>query len=60
MSAEKTTNKKLKGLSMYEVAKGTSISYQTILKWSKGGEIHHLIEKRIKQYIEKMGQNYDY
>ena len=55
MSAEKTTNKKLKGLSMYEVAKGTFISYQTILKWSKGGEIHHLIEKRIKQYIEKNG-----
>ena len=53
MSAEKTTNKKLKGLSMYEVAKGTFISYQTILKWSKGGKIHNLIEKRIKQYIEE-------
>ncbi len=53
MSAEKTTNKKLKGLSMYEVAKGTSISYQTVLKWSIGGKIHHLIEKRIKQYIEE-------
>ena len=53
MSAEKTTNKKLKGLSMYEVSKGTSISYQTVLKWSKGGEIHHLIEKRIKQFIEE-------
>ena len=53
MSAEKTTNEKLKGLSMYEVSKGTSISYQTILKWSRGGKIHHLIEKRIKQYIEE-------
>ena len=53
MSAEKTTNKKLKGLSMYEVSKGTFISYQTILKWSKGGKIHHLIEKRIKQYTEE-------
>ena len=53
MSAEKTTNKKLKGLSMYEVSKGTSISYQTILKWSRGGKTHHLIEKRIKQYIEE-------
>ena len=53
MSAEKTTNKKLKGLSMYEVSKGTSISYQTILKWSMGGKVHPLIEKRIKQYIEE-------
>ena len=53
MSAEKTTNKKLKGLSMYEVSKGTYISYQTVLKWSKGGKIHNLIEKRIKQYIEE-------
>ena len=56
MSAEKTNNKKLKGLSMYEVAKGTSISYQTILKWSKGGKIHHTIEKLIKQYIEEKGR----
>ena len=56
MSAEKTTNKKLKGLSMYEVAKGTSISYQTILKWSKGGKIYHMIENRIKQYIEENGK----
>ena len=56
MSAEKTNNQKLKGLSMYEVAKGTSISYQTIFKWSKGGEIHHLIEKRIKQFIEENGK----
>ena len=53
MSAEKTTNKKLKGLSMYEVAKGTSISYQTVLKWSQGGKIHHAIENQIKQYIEE-------
>ena len=56
MSAEKTTNKKLKGLSMYEVAKGTSISYQTILKWSKGGKIYHMTENRIKQYIEENGK----
>ena len=55
MSAEKTTNKKLKGLSMYEVAKGTSISYQTVLKWSIGGKIHHLIEKKLNEFIEKNG-----
>ena len=55
MSAEKTKNEKLKGLSMYEVAKGTSISYQTILKWSAGGKIHHAIEERINQFIEENG-----
>ena len=55
MSAEKTTNKKLKGLSMYEVSKGTCISYQTVLKWARGGKVHQLIEKRIKQYIEENG-----
>ena len=55
MSAEKTTNKKLKGLSMYEVSKGTSISYQTVLKWSRGGKIHHVIEKLINLYIEENG-----
>ena len=53
MSGIRTTNKKLKGLSMYEVSKGTSISYQTILKWSRGGKIHQAIENQIKQYIEK-------
>ena len=56
MSAEKTTNQKLKGLSMYEVAKGTSISYQTILKWSAGGKIHHVIEERINRFIEENGK----
>ena len=55
MSAEKTTNKKLKGLSMFEVAKGTSISYPTILKWANGGKIHHAIEKKITKYIEENG-----
>ena len=53
MSAEKTKNKKLKGLSMYEVSKGTSISYQTLLKWAKGGKIHHVIEERINKFIEE-------
>ena len=52
MSAEKTKNEKLKGLSMYEVSKGTSMSYQTILKWSRGGKIHHVIEERINKFIE--------
>ena len=51
MSAKKTNNQKLKGLSMYEVSKGTSISYQTILKWSRGGKIHHLIEKKLNEFI---------
>ena len=55
MSAEKTTNKKLKGLSMYEVSKETSISYQTILKWSRGGKIHHLIEKKLNEFIAENG-----
>ena len=55
MSAEKTTNKKLKGLSMYEVSKGTSISYQTVLKWSKGVKTHHLIEKKLNEFIAENG-----
>ena len=55
MSAEKTKNKKLKGLSMYEVSKGTIISYPTILKWVKGGKIHHAIEKRINKFIDENG-----
>ena len=55
MSGIKTTNPKLNGLSMFEVAKETSISYPTILKWSKGGKIHHAIEKRINKYIEENG-----
>ena len=55
MSAEKTKNKKLKGLSMYEVSKGTSISYPTILKWAKGGKIHHMIEKILTKYIDENG-----
>ena len=55
MSAEKTTNKKLKGLSMYEVSKGTSMSYHTVLKWSRGGKIHHAIETQINQYVEENG-----
>ena len=55
MSAKKTTNKKLKGLSMYEVAKGTFISYQTVLKWSKGVKIHHLIEKKLNEFIAENG-----
>ena len=53
MSAEKTKNEKLKGLSMYEVSKGTSMSYQTILKWSRGGKIHHVFEERINKFIEE-------
>ena len=56
MSAEKTKNKKLKGLSMYEVAEGTLISYPTILRWSKGGKIHHMIEKILIKYIEENGK----
>ena len=56
MSAEKTKNKKLKGLSMYEVSKGTLISYPTILKWAKGGKIHHMIEKIIIKYIQDHGK----
>ena len=57
MSAEKTTNKKLKGLSMYEVSKETCISYQTDLKWTKDGKIYHLIENRINKFIEENGTN---
>ncbi len=56
MSAEKTNNQKLKGLSMFEVAKGTSTSYPTILKWANGGNVHHAIEKRISKYIEENGK----
>ena len=55
MSGIRTTNKKLRGLSMYEVAQGTSISYPTILKWVKGGKVHHTIEKKLNQYIEENG-----
>ena len=55
MSGIRTTNKKLKGLSMYEVSKSTSISYPTILKWVKGGKVHHVIEKKITKYIEENG-----
>ena len=56
MSAEKTRNEKLKGLSMYEVSKGTLISYTTILKWAKGGKIHHMIEKILTKYINENGK----
>ena len=55
MSGIRTTNKKMRGLSMYEVAQGTSISYPTILKWAKGGKVHHMIEKKLNQYIEENG-----
>ena len=55
MSGIRTTNKKLRGLSMYEVSKGTSISYPTILKWVKCGKVHHAIEKRIIKFIEENG-----
>ena len=56
MSAEKTKNKKLKGLSMYEVSRGAFISYPTILKWAKGGKVHHMIEKQITKFIEENGK----
>ena len=56
MSGIRTTNKKLKGLSMFEVAKATSISYPTILKWAVGGKVHHIIEKKINEYIEENGK----
>ena len=55
MSGIKTTNQKLKGLSMFEVAKGTMISYPTILKWAKGSKVHHMIEKKLNEYIEENG-----
>lgn len=55
MSGIKTTNQKLKGLSMFEVAKGTMISYPTILKWANGGKVHHMIEKKLNEYIEENG-----
>ena len=56
MSAEKTRNGKLKGFSMYEVSKGASVSYPTILKWAEGGKVHHTIEKRINKFIEENGR----
>ena len=56
MSAGKTKNRKLKGLSMYEVSKGTSISYTTVLKWAKGGKVHHMIEKILIKYIDENGK----
>ena len=56
MSADKTKNKKLKGLSMYEVSKGACVSYPTVLKWSKGGKIHHMIEKTLTKFIEENGK----
>lgn len=55
MSAEKTKNKKLKGLSMYEVSRGAFVSYPTILKWAKGGKVHHMIEKQINKFIQENG-----
>ena len=55
MSGIRTANKKLRGLSMYEISKSTSISYPTILKWVKGGKVHHAIEKRIIKFIEENG-----
>ena len=55
MSGIRTTNPKFKGLSMWEVSKGTIISPPTIYKWAKGGKVHHMIEKRINQYIEENG-----
>ena len=55
MSAEKTKNEKLKGLSMYEVSRGAFVSYPTILKWAKGGKIHHMIEKQINKFIQENG-----
>ena len=56
MSGIKTTNPKLNGLSMFEAAKGTSTSYPTILKWAKGGNVHHTIENRISKYIKEYGK----
>ena len=56
MSAEKTKNQKLKGLSMYEVSKGAYVSYQTVLKWAKGGKVHHMIEKTLTKFIEQNGK----
>ena len=55
MSAKKTTNPRLKGLSMFEVAKGTSTSYPTILKWANGGKVHHMIEKKLNEYVKENG-----
>ena len=56
MSAGKTKNKKLKGLSMYEVSRGAFVSYPTILKWAKGGKVHHMIDKQINKFIEENGK----
>ena len=56
MSGIRTKNKRMKGLSMYEIAKNTSISYPTILKWAGGRKVHHMIEKRINEYIEENGK----
>ena len=56
MSEEKTKNEKLKGLSMYEVSRGAFVSYPTILKWAKGGKVHHMIEKQINKFIEQNGK----
>ena len=55
MSAEKTSNPKFRGLSMWEVSKGTSITYPTVLKWARGGKIHHMLEKQLTKYIEENG-----
>ena len=55
MSAEKTKNQKLKGLSMYEVSKKTGFSYPTIRKWARDGKVHPMIEKQINKYIEENG-----
>lgn len=41
---------------MFEVAKGTSTSYPTILKWAEGVKVHHTIEKRINKYVEENGK----
>ena len=56
MSAKKTSNPKLNGLSMFEVAKGTSTSYPTILKWANGGKVHHMIEKKLNEYVKENGK----
>ena len=55
MSAEKTSNIKMRGLSMFEVAKGASTSYPTILKWANGGKVHHMIEKKLNEYVKENG-----
>ena len=55
MSADKTKNKKLKGLSMYEVSKKTGFSYPTIRKWARGGKVHKWIDEELTKYIEENG-----